>query len=180
MKNKCLIICIVALFYFFNGCSLISTTPDVLIKKDFSGEGIAVLNFSSQGNYLSSNIGKLAADKLTDALFVEGKFSVVDRANVNDAQASLEIKSPELVSADDIQKLGLKLKANYIVLGRVQQVSDAEFMNMDAKKELYISFRIISVKDCEVVGVATYSCKYEDNIVKEVEEMMYKIVHKIV
>ena len=100
-------------------------------------------NFSTKGDYLPSDAGKIAADKLTDALFLEGKFNIIDRSNVNEAQAGLDIKTAEIISADEIQKLGMKLKANYIVLGRVQQVSDDKYMDSDTKKELYIHFRIV-------------------------------------
>jgi len=163
-----------------SGCYLISTQPNVLIKKDFDGNGIAVLGFSKSGSFLPDDIGKVAADKLTDALFLDGKFNVIDRSKVNEAQAELEIASPESLSADQIQKLGLKLKANYLVFGRIQYVSSTDYIETDADKELHISLRIISVVNSEVIGMATYKITSKDDITNELNSSMSKIVKKIV
>jgi curli biogenesis system outer membrane secretion channel CsgG len=163
-----------------NSCYLISAPPNVLIKKDFDGNGIAVLGFSKFGSYLSSDIGKVAADKLTDALFLDGKFNVIDRSKVNEGQAELEIASSESLSADQIQKLGLRLKANYLVLGRIQCISSSDYIDTDSDKELYISIRIISVVNSEVIGMATYSITSNTEVTDELNNSMSKIVKKIV
>lgn len=167
---------ILLLTFITKGCTLFSIAPDVLLKKEFTGESVAVLNFTKQGSYLPSDAGKIAADKLTDAMFLIGKFSVIDRSKVNEAQVGFDIKTTEFLSADDIQKLGMKLKANFIVLGRIQHVSENEYLNMNTKKELYISFRIISVKDTEVIGVASYYDNYSSNFIEKVDDMMRKII----
>jgi curli biogenesis system outer membrane secretion channel CsgG len=163
-----------------NSCYLISTSPSILIKKDFDGDGIAVLGFSKYGSFLSDNIGRIAADKLTDALFLDGKFNVIDRSKVNQTQAEMEIASPESLSADQIQKLGLKLKANYIVLGRIQCSSNSEYIDDGSDKQLFISFRIISVLNSEVIGMATYKISSNDEITNALNNSMSTIVKRIV
>lgn len=179
MKTKSTIILVTIFTLIIIGCYVISSSPDILIKKDFNGDGVAVLNFSTQGNFMSLGTGKIAADKLTDAMFLIGKFNVIDRSNVNKTQNSLEIKSTEFLSADDIQKLGLKLRANYLVLGIVQQVGGDTYVDSDSKKELYISFRIISVLNSDVVGLGRYSSNYYNNIIEKIETMMNEIVTKM-
>jgi curli biogenesis system outer membrane secretion channel CsgG len=177
MKTKRILKPIILFVFIIKGCYLISSVPEVQIKSGFNGEGVAVLNFSTHGNYISPDIGQMAADRFTDALFISNKFNVIDRSKVNDAQKSLEIGSTEFLSDDDVHKLGLKLNSKFLVLGRVQQVSKSDFYN--SPKQLYISFRIISVEDSEVVGAGTYSSKYNDDLVKKVESMVYELVNKI-
>ena len=162
----------------FSSCYLLSP-PNVLLNKNFNGNEIAVLNFSKYGPNLPPEISSISADKLTDALYLNGKFNVIDRANVNDAESDLNIVSPELLSADQIQKLGLKLKANYLILGRIQNVSDPDFFNQDSKKQLYISFRIISVLNSKVVGMTTYKISYTDNLLQHLTDAMKVIADKM-
>jgi hypothetical protein len=173
--NIILSLIIVALF---NGCYLLSP-PDVLLHKDFDGNGIAVLNFSKYGPYLPPEITSITADKLTDALYLVGKFNVIDRAKVNDAQSSLELTSFEELSADKIQKLGLKLKANYLILGQIQNIANTDAFDTDSPKQLYISFRIISVVNSELVGMANYKITYKDNLIEEIKNSMELIVKKM-
>ncbi len=163
----------------FSSCYLLSP-PNVFLNKDFNGNQIAVLNFSKYGPYLPSEISRIAADKLTDALYLKGKFNVVDRANVNDAEANMEIASPESLSSDQIQKLGLMLKANYLILGRIQNISDPDIFNQDAQKQLYISFRIISVLNSNVMGVATYKITYSNNLLQSLNDAMKTIADRMV
>ncbi|KAF0140071.1 MAG: hypothetical protein FD122_2706 [Stygiobacter sp.] len=163
------------------GCStisnLITTSPDVTIKTGFDGNGIAVLNFSRIGP-IPNDSGKLTADKLADALFSRAKFNVIERSKVNDAQSSLELSSTESLSAEQIQKLGQKLKANYLVLGRIHCISNNDFFKLNEDKQLNISFRVISVSNQELIGVANYTTDYENDLVEQIEEMITRIVAK--
>ncbi|MFO7445915.1 MAG: CsgG/HfaB family protein [Ignavibacteriaceae bacterium] len=182
MKNLFYTI-IILLSLVFCSCSYISGVfskkPDVLIKKDFNGEGIAVLTFSRYGHSLPSDIGRTAADKLTDALFLVNKFNVIDRSKINDAQAEVDITNTEFLSGDKIQQIGLKLKASYLILGRIDLLSEKEYLSIEAKQELGISFRIISVADTEVLGVANYHRDIDDNIPEEMDYMISQIVIEI-
>jgi len=164
------------------GCGTISNLftsgPDISIKREFDGNGIAVLNFTKMGP-IPGEAGKLAADKLTDSFFLVAKYNVVDRAKVNEAQTNLEITSSESLSSDQIQKLGQKLKANYLVLGRVHCIASDDFLNTDSDKKLNISFRIISVVNQDVIGVVNYSCSYEDNLVEKLQTMLTHITSNL-
>lgn len=165
------------------GCStfsnIFSSGPEISVKKDFDGNGIAVLNFSKLGP-LPNDISKLAADKLTDAFFLNSRLNVVERARVNDAQASMEIINTEFMSSEQIQKLGQKLKANYLILGRVHCISEEDYFKTDDDKKLNISFRIVSVANQDVVGVVNYSCKYDDRIVEKLQEMITQITSEFI
>ena len=124
------------------GCS---SSHEVLVRKDFSGSGIAVLNFSTQGSFMEPNIGRVAADKLTNAFFLVKEYEVIDRSIVNEAQVKADIKSSEVISNDQIKTVGDLVKANYIVVGKIHQISNhREFLNTDSEKQLNITFRIIS------------------------------------
>jgi len=158
--------------------NLFSGGPEISIRKDFDGNGIAILNFSKIGP-LPGDAGKLTADKLADAFFLNTRFNVIERARVNDAQASMEITNTEFMSSEQIQKLGQKLKANYLILGRIHFITEEDYFKADDDKKLNISFRIVSVANQEVVGVANYTCKYNDKLVEKIDDMIVLIASKI-
>ena len=178
MRNiKYLIIAFTSIIFY--SCYFLSSSPSVLMNKDFKGDGIAVVNFSKYGPNLPPEISSIAADKLTDALYMTGKFSVIDRANVNDAAVGMEISSPELLSTDQIQKLGLKLKADYLILGRIQNISKPDIFDQEKDKTLYISFRIINVLNADIMGMSTYKVTYKDNLVQCLNDAMKNIANKM-
>ena len=158
------------------GCG--TSSPDISIKKEFDGNGIAVLNFSKNGP-VSGEICKMAADKLTDYFYLISKYNVIDRSKVNEAQTSLEITNSESLSSEQIQKIGSKLKANYLVLGRVQCITSEDFMNSEYNNKLKVSFRIISTANQEIIGIAENSCKYEDNMNEKLQSMLENIASKM-
>lgn len=170
------------LFFLFSGCSaitnLLTKTPDVSVKKEFDGNGIAVFNFTRIGA-LPNDIGRLTADKLSDALFILSRFNVIERSRVNNVQSDLNVTSTESLSSEQILKLGQNLKANYLVLGRIHCISSDDFTNQNDDKQLNISFRIISVANQDIVGVASYSCNFNKNIADQIQEMITKMVVKI-
>jgi TolB-like protein len=172
----------IVLLLITTGCGTISnlftSSPDISIKKEFDGNGIAILNFSKIGP-VSGEICKIAADKLTDDFYLISKFNVIDRSKVNEAQINLEITNSESLSSEQIQKLGQKLKANYIVLGRVHCITSENFMESENNNQLNVSFRIISVANQEIIGIAYYSCEYEDNMVEKLQNMLAQIATKI-
>ena len=178
---KKLIFVLTFIFFLYSGCSFISglfcKKPEVLLKKDFSGERIAVLTFARNGSFISSDIGKSAADKLTNALFLSGKYEIIDRSKVNIAQSELEILNTDILSHDKIQQLGLKLKANYLILGRISSNPTSEYFDLGVEKKIGISFRIISVLNTEVVGLVDYTTETNKNISDELDSMINKIVN---
>lgn len=153
-----------------------SSNPYVLVKKDFTGNGIAVLNFSTHGSFLETNLGHIAADKLTNALFMDGSFNVIDRSLVNEAQLKTGIKSSIVLSAEDVLKLGTILNADYLIIGKIHQISEMEFLNTDLDKHLNISFRIIAISNSEVVGMADYTTVYTQNVIGVIEEILKELV----
>lgn len=153
-----------------------STNPYVLVKKDFTGDGIAVLNFSTHGSFLETNLGHIAADKLTNALFMDGSFKIIDRSLVNEAQVKTGIKSSIVLSSEQIHKLGTILNADYLIIGKIHQISEMEFLNTDLDKHLNISFRIIAVANSEVVGMADYTTLYTQNVIGVIEEILKALV----
>lgn len=169
----------------FQGCAffdnLIHDNPEIYIRDTEEINHIAVLNFSRKGSFLPQSAGSLAADKLSDALFIKGKYDIIDRSRVNSAQAGIEIPSTEFVNSDEIQKLGLKLKAAYLIFGRLQNDGDIEsLVNSKNDKKLNVSFRIISVLNSETVGVVNYSASYSEGINEAIEKIMNRIVLKMV
>lgn len=182
MKKQLKILTLLSVCQLFCGCfavSYLKDSPKVKIKKDFDGNGIAVLSFAKQGSALPHNIGMTAADKVTDALFLSGGYNVIDRSQVNSAQQEMEVENVEFLSSDQIQQIGLKLKANYIVLGRIHSLKEKENFNVKSDQEIAISFRIISVKDTEVIGVADYKQEMDEEIVNNIDRMINKIVDRI-
>lgn len=156
-----------------------SPSKDVVVMKEFTGDGIAVINFSVQGSLIENGIGKNAADRLTDALFLKKNLRVIDRSKVNDALIDMEIKSPEALSREQITSLGQRLNANYILLGRIVQTSDKEFMTSKNDMGLYISFRIVSTDNSDVVGMATYKTNYKEDLFKEIDIAMNHLAEEM-
>lgn len=159
-----------------NGCYI---QKEVVLLKEFNGDGIAVLNFSVTGSFIESKIGKHAADRLTDALFMKNNLRIIDRSQVNNVLIEMDINSPETLSKEELNILGKKLNANYIILGRIVQTNDKEFITSKSKMGLFISFRIISILDLEVVGMASYKTRYKENLFKEIDKAMIELSKKM-
>jgi len=169
-----------------NSCSVFSSisysTPEILFTNEFSGDSIAVFDFATQGSYLPASAGKYAADKLTELLFLKGKFKIIDRSLVRKIQASLSITKTEIIDKDQLKKFASETGAKYVILGRLFQATGSDFLDPDTKKSLTFSFRILSPATGEVVGIssmeACYKGKYEviiDNIINEIVEEMRQV-----
>ena len=155
------------------------TSKEAVVMKEFTGDGVAVINFSVQGSLIENGIGKNAADRLTDALFLKKNLRVIDRSKVNDALIDMEIKSPEALSNEQVASLGQKLNAHYLVLGRIVQTTDKEFMTSGNDMGLYISFRIVTTDNSSVVGMASYKTRYSENLFKEIDLAMTQLVEEM-
>ena len=164
----------------FNGCMLFQTTPEVVIQPAFDRTEVAVLDFAAKGENISQRHGVYTADKLTESLFLTRKFSVIDRIQVRDAEKFLGITSATPVSTDQLQKIGLRLKARYLILGNLYNFNEDENFSLDNNRYLQLSFRIISVATGEVLGMATHkvdsgSGNSEQAIDKAINEIILKI-----
>lgn len=154
--------------------------PDIVVKEAFDKtSGIAVLNFQRESSSPSGDIGKLTAEKFSDAMFLKLGYNIIDRSRVNESLRYLGINSPESLSLDEIQKLGLRLKAGYLLLGRVRNLTGQDFLSQDCDKNLTISFRIVSVLNGDVVALGSYSAQYKDDVAVKVDEMVADIVEKM-
>ncbi|MDP4196300.1 MAG: CsgG/HfaB family protein [Bacteroidota bacterium] len=186
IKNKVKLtpIFLLAATVLFNSCAILKNCfaedPEILLKTEFDkSTSVAVLDFSKHGSSISSNMGRLAADKLSEKMFLSDSFKTVERSRVNEAVSFLAIKSTEELSADDIQKLGLRLKANYLVLGNITNNSQTDYLTDKTISSLLINFRIISVLNSDVVGVINYSADYDGSLNDKMDDMMNKIVKKL-
>jgi hypothetical protein len=174
----------IAFSFLFTGCSFISgifcKQPDILINKEFTGENIAVLTFARKGMFIYPDIGIMTADKLTDELFLSGKYEIIDRSKVNTAQEELEILNTDVLSRDKIQQLGLMLKADYLILGRISSNPVSENFGLEMDKKMNISFRIISILNTDVVGIVDYTMETTESTTTELDLMIKKIVKTMV
>lgn len=155
--------------------------PEIVVKETFDKSSpIAVLNFQKESTSpTGGDIGKLAAEKFTDAMFLRLGFNTIDRSRVNESMRYLGINSPESLSLDDIQKLGLRLKASYLLLGRVKNLTGEDYLSEDCNKNLTISFRLVSVLNGNVVALGSYSSKYEGDAAVKIDEMVGDIMEKM-
>ena len=156
-----------------------SPSKEAVVMKEFTGDGVAVINFSVQGSFIENGIGKNAADRLTDALFLKKNLRVIDRSKVNDALVDMDIKTSEALSKEQLSTLGQRLNAHYLVLGRIVQTTDKEFMTAKNDLGLYISFRIVSSDNSDVVGMATYKTTYKEDLFKEIDAAMNQLAEEI-
>ena len=104
---------------------------------------------------------------------------MIDRSKVNDALIDMEIKSPEALSSEQITSLGQRLNANFILLGRIVQTTEKEFLTTKNDMSLYISFRIVSTNNSEVVGIATYKTTYKEDLFKEIDIAMNHLAEEM-
>lgn len=156
-----------------------SPSKEAVVMKEFTGDGVAVINFSVQGSMIENGIGKSAADRLTDALFLKKNLRVIDRSKVNDALIDMDIKTPETLSKEQLTNLGQRLNAHYVVLGRIVQTTDKEFMTAKNNMGLYISFRIVSTDNSDVVGMATYKTTYKEDLFREIDLAMTQLAEEM-
>jgi len=171
---------VLLLVLLFNGCMLFQTTPEVVIQPAFDRTEVAVLDFAAKGENISQRHGVYTADKLTESLFLTRKFSVIDRIQVRDAEKFLGITSATPVSTDQLQKIGLRLKARYLILGNLYNFNEDENFSLDNNRYLQISFRIISVATGEVLGMATHKVDSgSGNSEQAIDEAINEIILKI-
>lgn len=178
------ILIILVLSILITGCSfhkfISKSDPEVLIKSDFDKRAfIAVLSFTKRGTSQGGEWGRIIADKLSEKMFLSDSFHIVERSRVNEAVKYFEVKSPEELSLDAIQKLGLRLKANYILIGNVTLEEKDQYLSDDKKKNIYINFRIISSLNSEITVVVNYKMENTDDLKEQMDEMLNKIVEKL-
>jgi len=167
----------------FSGCASVfnfgHSRPDIVLRPDFNGDGIAVLTFSAQGSYLRSDAGIIAADRFSEEMFLQRRFNVIDRARVNRIALDLEIKSGENLSNEQIREVGRRLDANYIAVGKLfQETEPFQFID-DIDKTLTVSIRLMDTETAEMVGVARYTVSYKDEYHNTIKMMMNRIARRM-
>lgn len=170
-------ICILtALFVGCGGITGIFTDrAEVSLRDDMENANIAILTFTRSGRYLPADAGRRASDRLSETLFIRGRYTVIDRSQVNQVFGYLGIASPEAISPRELENLGRVLNVQYIVAGRIYQEAPVEFMRQDAGRELSLNVRIVSVENGEVVGVARHSIRYRDSFDEALDRLVSKI-----
>jgi len=178
LKKLLLISYLILIMLSLQGCYLISNEPEITLSEDTVGKAVAVLNFSVQGQLLPARLGVIASDKLSNTLYFTNRFVIVDRARVNEAQMFFNLKSVDILSQDDIQKLGLKLKADYLVIGKIiDNTSDPYADEPDGK--MYLNIRIVSIVNSGIAGMVNYSENYSGDINNAIDQAINKISKKL-
>jgi len=163
------------------GCYYLSSQPEVSINSGFEKKDVAVLDFSVKGVHIAQAQGVYTSDKLSDKLFLSKACTIIDRSRVREAESFIGITPSTPLSADQILKLGLRLKAKYLVLGEVTHIMQGDAYDFDATGIVQISMRILSVMNGDVVGVATYQMDDSDaGIETTINNTLDKMVPKIV
>lgn len=177
-------ICLAAIMLSFTGCGIFKETwkrdPEILIKNGFvKALPIAVVSFQRAGSSEGgAGIGIYAADRLSEKMFLSDSFSVVDRSRVNEAIKFFEVRNTDALSLDDIQRIGLRLKAGYLVAGTVR-ITGGGYLKENNKKTVQLSIRIISVLNSDVLGAVNISAEYGDDPKDTLDEMIKTIVDRL-
>lgn len=115
---------------------------------------IGVLDFSHEGNLgISGKLGSYVADRLTNSLFIKKQYDVVDRTIVKAAMVKSKL-SPEILDKDQISALGEELRADYLIVGKIVELTNPlENLEDDENWSLEISFRVLDTRTHAVKGV---------------------------
>ena len=86
---------------------------------------IAVMNFENNSSWTwwGDNLGRAAADEITTQLFKGGKFSVIERAQLNAILAEQDLGASGAVTASTAAQIGQLLGAQLILTGSITQFS---------------------------------------------------------
>jgi hypothetical protein len=155
-----------------------SNDPEITISNGTIGKTVAVLNFSIQGELLPAKLSVISADELSNALYFTKRFIVADRSNVNEAQLFFNLKSADILSQDDIQKLGLKLKSDYLVIGKIINYPSDPYAD-EQEGKMYMNITIVSVINSEIAGMIIYSENYSGDINNAIDRAIRKISNKL-
>lgn len=112
-------------------------------------------------------------------MFLSGSLKTIERSRVNEAVKYLSIRTLDELSQDDLQKLGMRLKADYIVLGNITSSRQNDLPGDKVNSSISVSIRIISVLNSDIVGVINYSEGYDGSIHDKMEEVISRVVNKL-
>jgi hypothetical protein len=142
-------------------------------------KNIAVLNFEKSGADLPSGTGKNIADKLSESLFILGKVNTIERSIVNNAQVELKLPTTDVLNQDKIKELGKTTDADFLIFGKISDSPSYERFVENPKGKITVSMRIISVESLKIVGMATISLNYDDDMQNKLNLAIQYIAKKI-
>ena len=124
---------------------------------------IAVMNFENNSTwaYWGDNLGRAAADEITTQLVQTGKFTVVERTQLEALLAEQDLGASGRVSSSTAAQIGKVLGVQLVLTGSITQFSiertSAGFRGIGgsySKAESKLDLRLISAETGEIVAVA--------------------------
>jgi len=125
---------------------------------------IAVLNFEYSGSFISSKHSKLIADLVTSELFIEKKINVIDRSLVKNVLKKYANAKTGRFSREEIQNIGMELKATHIALGNLISMDSIEDFYELGSRRIDISMRILDSGTGNVMGILRQQQHGRENI----------------
>ena len=139
----------------------------------------AVVDFEAQGHWGSFSAGEFAADEMTAALYIQNHFKVIDRTQVRD-YARQENLTQASMNAARIQETGDALNADFIVLGKIVEITDDSALPDEVKElNIQIQIRVLAVKDGSVIGVVENQKKSNEGPADLIKRMIWEMVKEI-
>lgn len=169
MKKLYIIICILH----FISCSSNIHFQQKLKRKETK---MAVLHFSGKG--VSKTLRYLAADELTTLLYVDKKYSVVDRSLVNAVAHEFEIENPYFLSRETLITISDSLSANVIVLGLIENEKDPGILEK-GENHLKIILRFLDGNSSDVMGMIYEKESSIEPPFKVVPSMLVRMINKL-
>jgi hypothetical protein len=169
----------IGIVFLVSGCVIFrsGSTESWFLGK--SARTVAVLDFEQEGFTHDGEIGTFAADELTSKLFIERKLKVVDRALIRAKMADLRF-NPQMSDVKEIQTLGMALNADCLILGKITQISNVELESeIEQKKTIQISFRLVSPISGDVIGMISKENSQKGETKKIVSRMIGKMVKAV-
>ncbi len=128
---------------------------------------VAIKTFENPANFSQSTIGDGLTDILTTELQNTGKFTVLERANVDELTKEMNFGNTEYAKSPSFAQKGNMLGAQYLLMGKVTNFSYAEHLGKEQKINLLgpntietiylqqadvrVDFRLIDVSTGETV-----------------------------
>ena len=134
---------------------------------DFKRTKVAVLDFQLKGQeHDITDMGKIVAEWLVNALVKDGRFEVIDRGLLKKALEEENLGVDEFVDKSSVKKLGELLGVKVVISGSVMKLQD--FMVVNA--------RIIDVESASIITAETVKSTTAIQLEELVEQMAEKII----
>ena len=147
---------------------------------------VAIKTFTNPANFSQSTIGNGLTDILTTELQNTGKFTILERGNVDELTKEMDFANTEYAKGSTFAKKGNILGAQYLLMGKVTNFSYAEHAGTEQKINLFgpntvvtvymqqadvrVDFRLIDVSTGEtVISQAGEAHKANKSHVSEME-----------